>query len=624
MSLNKLWNSKYLIQNIKKSRTAIILFFVLVPIFTSLILITAGSEAYDFATIAGVNIAGLYIIPFIFSACLFGYIYKKNSVDFIGSMPISRKCIFVTNTIGGIILIVLMQLITLILSLIISSLTNSVLFLNMAWDVFVYQSIAYIFVFTIANLAMTLSGTAVAQIALTLLIAFIVPFSSWYVNVMTYEINGQTGYMLMNENVELIEVDKVANYTAPFLVAYTNAYGYNILSMVKMIVLSIIYFAIGLYLFKKKKMEAANESFENKYMHLIIKGLTLIPFVALFKSVAEYDEETLAIIIFAIIVVYYFIFDLITGKRIKISENIIAFIISVATLYGVFSGAIGINKKIDRKIDLNSIKEVTFSVDHKFYTKAADKDKVKSAIIALAQSGNSHPSYYDNYEDNINYRVDVELIDNCGTKYTEDFYLNKKVLSKIFDESYKNIELSDNAVISNHNLDLTKEEVNEIYKEVHDSLKNTTMKDILSGEKSIYYLSVDFNEYRNHNLIEISYPVILNKKIENILISAYNRRAVHYLQNGFHDTYYMVDAFGEFDDDTMEKVLFATGQGNEELFANFILSNADNVPKDVTKCIRISTMKFEFYTDKIEEFLEMINKYCEENKEQFEYYMGGV
>ena len=92
MNLTNLFNIKYLMQNIKKSKGLIILSLVLVPMFTSIILLSASSDyALSFAEISIVNIICMYIIPIVLSMSLFSYVYKKNSVDFIGSMPVSRK-----------------------------------------------------------------------------------------------------------------------------------------------------------------------------------------------------------------------------------------------------------------------------------------------------------------------------------------------------------------------------------------------------------------------------------------------------------------------------------------------------------------------------------------------------
>lgn len=158
MNLAKLFNFKYFMQNVKKSKMAILLFLSVVPIFTALTIITIGKETMlKFHEVGLANIIFMYITPFLLSVSLFGYVYKKKSIDFIGSMPISRKSVFVTNTLGGIALILISQLITFVISVLAGLFTNSMIFTGMLWDIFVYQSIAYIFVFTISNLAMSIS-----------------------------------------------------------------------------------------------------------------------------------------------------------------------------------------------------------------------------------------------------------------------------------------------------------------------------------------------------------------------------------------------------------------------------------------------------------------------------------
>ena len=157
MNLMKLFNMKYFMQNVKKSKMAILLFLSIVPIFTALTIITLGKDSIlEFWKLGLANIIFMYITPFVLSVVLFGYVYKKKSIDFIGSMPISRKSIFITNTIGGSILLILSQLVTLLVSLLAGTLVGGTVFVGMLWDIFVYQSIAYIFVFTISNLAMSL------------------------------------------------------------------------------------------------------------------------------------------------------------------------------------------------------------------------------------------------------------------------------------------------------------------------------------------------------------------------------------------------------------------------------------------------------------------------------------
>ena len=79
------------------------------PILSAILLTVIGTSKTYSSVVSSkltiLNIIGMYIIPVAISMCLFGYVFRRNSVDFINSMPLSRKSIFVTNTVGWIILI---------------------------------------------------------------------------------------------------------------------------------------------------------------------------------------------------------------------------------------------------------------------------------------------------------------------------------------------------------------------------------------------------------------------------------------------------------------------------------------------------------------------------------------
>lgn len=614
MNLNKLFNYKFLLENIKKSKMTIILFLIIVPVFTNLVLIANRDEVFSFGELGAINILGMYVIPFIFSICLFGYVYKKNSADFMCSMPISRKCVFITNTIGGIILILILQLISFLSALLVSYLTSGNIFLGVAWDVFVYQTIAYIFVFIASNLAMSLSGNVVTQIAVTMLIVFVVPFSTWYVNVISENSINNTSYMLTNNDIEIMSVDKVENYTAPFLIANEGDYEYNVPSMIKMIVLSILYFIIAFILFNKKKMEIAGESFESKYSHFVVKSLTLLPFVAILNAVKNSSYSVMLIII-AIIFVYYFIFDLITGKKVKIWENFVAVIISIVMIYGAYNITIEVNRKIDKKLNLNSVKYVSVDVDNYFHTDINEKDKINDFTSNLARLIKNSSSYKE-----MRYSLNVKFVRKDGTKFVRRIYVGENMLKELLDDNYKNIFTAQRIIISNKQIAFTKEEKSLIYDALIESLKSLTLKDYLNVKKKIEYSNLVFSEYRNHELITYYYPITLNKTIQKTIVGAYNRYAVEWIKSGYTGGYYTIDSYDKFDDKEMQKIWFASDRGGNQKFAMFILNNKNAIPDNVENTIKISTDKFSFFTDKLDDFMKIVDSICEQNEEEFKNY----
>ena len=65
MNLTNLFNFKYLMQNIKKSKGLIILLILLVPMFTSIMLLSLDSDfAISFIELSSVNVIFMYILAF--------------------------------------------------------------------------------------------------------------------------------------------------------------------------------------------------------------------------------------------------------------------------------------------------------------------------------------------------------------------------------------------------------------------------------------------------------------------------------------------------------------------------------------------------------------------------------
>ena len=311
MNLTKLFNYKYFKENLKKSKGIIILMLVFLPMFTVLQLMNTGSlDVYSFTTLGAINLVLTYILPFLLSLSLFGYVYKRTSVDFMGSMPISRKTIFSTNTIGGIAVILLVQFITFILTVIMAQFIDAIIFTKLAFDIFVYQTLAYIFIFSISNLAMSVSGNLMTQIVVAVLILLVYPVVTFYIGEMS---NVDLKIMGLNMNF----YQEYNAMTLPLMIVI-GAGNPGVFSIVKTIILSIAYTLVGSYLFDRRKMEKAGESFISDKAHLITKGFTLIPFVILAIEIFDYADFSEILLLVAIILVYWFVYDLITAKKIKL------------------------------------------------------------------------------------------------------------------------------------------------------------------------------------------------------------------------------------------------------------------------------------------------------------------
>lgn len=369
MNLKNYFNKKYACQNLKKSRGTLALFLGIFPIINCLILLLYYADTSVLPSMIDMsilNICGIYILPIVISLCLFQFIFKKKSVDFIGSMPISRKSIFVTNTITGVCLILFMQLINVILILSVGMVTSSIIPGKMLFDYFIIWSLSYIFTFIISNISVSISGNSITSIIVTFILLFIFPFLSDYTvkNMDKYDyslgINIECKdkecipdiYSCYN-NKSCLEQEKNGQYEITGVTKlsknnYPLSYGlpknlfngtsgfdnftlYHHQSLVYTTILSILGFFIGFYLFAHRKLENNETSFKSDKMHALIKGLLISPIILL--SYDEFNDPITFTLFIALIIGYYFFYDLITRRRVgKIFSNLKYLIITIVLI----------------------------------------------------------------------------------------------------------------------------------------------------------------------------------------------------------------------------------------------------------------------------------------------------
>lgn len=528
MNLINWFNFNYFKENIKKSKSFLIFFLGIIPIINILMLIlNSNKEVYipSLETLSIFNYPLCYIIPVIISICLFGYVFKKKSVDFVNSMPISRRSIFITNTIGGIALILLLNLINSIIILILSIfISNICIPINMIIDYFIVWSIIYIFIFVISNLAVSLSGNMITSIALTLLILFLIPFLHSYISLKSIYLN-PINYSIVNSEFNNIKVILETNYTAGYnfiFSIFANDQGFklfNIISIIKMIILSIIYIVVGYFVFKNRKMEVSETSFKNIYVHNTIKCLTMIPLVILFYEVSNLSDLITTIILLVVMIAYYFIFDLITRRNItKLLINIVFFIsfVIISVIILTITNKIIENKDINiNSNDIESISFNTYKYDNAYnYSSILKNIEITDKnIINEVIKNNSNYNTCDDYND-----IVIKLKNN--KKYSMYVCLDNIDISS-YESVYKtfyNIDFN-NVYGFNINNKLIDDNIKDIIKNTINSI-DIDSKLISEGN------DIDAYTYIDHKLIKYSFNANMSKELEKIYVDTINKEVV--------------------------------------------------------------------------------------------------
>ena len=612
MRSKMLFNKNFFIQNILKSKTIIAVLLGIIPILNAIMIITInqGSDVQfaDLNEISILNILGLYVIPVVLAFCMLGYVFKKKSVDFINSMPLSRKEIYVTSVVGGIILIFLMQLLNAIILIIESTLfTNLIIPFNMILDYFIVWTISYIFVFLASILATCVSGNHVTMIIVTILILFTVPFIHQYITTsFGYTKDIDVTYnttQFYNNEMYLTRIIKDTNYTLPY--GYISIFfrgsminAFSIESILKMVGLSITYFFLGMYLFNKRKMEYNETSFKSINMHYIVKSITMLPICTLAMYILnESISITLILFLLGLIIAYNLVYDLILTRSIRsIKLGILYFIASVAVYAALYYGVINLNSKKEiRTINTNEIKGVAYYIEEADYYKDSngrfskiylEDDEIINYTINLIKK--DYLLEQKNYENSI--QVNIKLKNN--NEYTTTLYFgnNKEYNNCVnyilnnnkYIEEYKSIAYDDiklieigNVVIKDNHSFLTK------LKETIEKNSITNIANSKNVENIILYA------YVNHENVECKFPVTIDEDILKEYIDIANKDAINKLQSADYINVYNICNLYNEDYEDFEKLLYNSYEFNlQNSVIKFLRDNSER-EVDITNAIKI-------------------------------------
>ena len=544
MSLTKYFNKNYFKENIKKSKGLIALLVIIVPLITILsILLLINPQNYTKVLyeneIIWANLICMYIIPVALSFILFGYVYKKSSVDFINSMPLNRKTIFITNTVAGIFLITLIQILTLIVAFLCSTICSTIyIFPQMIIDIFINMWISYLFIFSAANLAMTFSGTFLTQIVLTMLILFLVPFAEsmfkiTQIRIFDYEMINNLGDDTTYERI--IDLQN-QNYTLPYNIIWNGEYAFSNISILKMTTLGIIYLFLGTYFFQKRKMENAEESFSNDKVHLFVKALTLFPMMVVLNKIGLEGEETAFVI--GLIVIYYFAYDFVVKRKIKFIKSVVSVILTMTILQGIVVGANKIFTEEERhKIKRTDVEKIAIEFESDNYHTSPnlknsyfiDNKEIMNFVFESAYGAQNQYTYSidkENYATNTiyvglqtskekKYTISVELIDRDMDKLLELLEKDKNYVEFI-KETYK----KDSKIILGQIVLIGDEK--QINSEIEKEIDNMSLKDIYKITRKSTSIFLNKMYYQNHMLKAKVVPIDMNNGVFKLVADNQN------------------------------------------------------------------------------------------------------
>lgn len=659
MNLTNLFNKNFLKQNIKRAKAIILLLIFIVPVINVIyFLMNNANSSYTMPSIIEIeplSLIGMYIIPVILSITLFSFIYKRKSSDFVMSFPVSKKQIFISNTIGGILIIFIMNLVNYLFTLIACLLLKNIIIdYKMLFDIFILWTVSYIFVFTCTNIAVSLSANRITTVVVTLLVLFLVPFIHTFIasddfkgvsnpNIETYcdnEICKPKNYECYSTACEIKKrqniypstyyekIENKSTYTIPYALIYEALVGgtTNVSkSILKMTFLSIIYILIGIILFQRKKFEIVDTSFKNERLHNIIRSLTTVPILCIYYIMLKNTNISISdlftvIFLVVIIITYLIIYDLLTRKKITNILRSISSLIIVGIVV-IFTGEISTSKEV-KQINVNNIDKMTF-IDDNMVNKngyTTNKNLINYIISIHIDNVKGEESYFRNFNVRINVDKKNYEFRISTTKEQYNYIINTLNNDEIYQKSSNKVKSKNVFAIKleGDNSYITKE--NELYNKI---LKEFESSSTIQNEVSNPLFTAVISIYDNFEVTTLYYDVT-NTDIHEEILNYYNKEVAKTFE--MSDINIHAYYIGEVNNITytVSEDYLSNYYQNENIEINkFILDNL-NEKIDITKpykYIKFYTNNYHknaniFVTNKVEELETLIEEIKQKEKEE--------
>ena len=647
MNLTKLFNFKYFYQNLKKSKGIAIVFALVLPVINFFIFLTRNLNTNNTAImsmrdLSGINIILMFVVPIVLSFLLFGYMLKKKNVDFIASLPISRKSIFFTNTFMGILMILAINLINAIVLIILNYTNVFAAPLALIFDHFLLWSIIYVFIFVTCNLAIISSGNMLTSLIVTCLLLCFVPFSKdLYV---IYRDRNNTNIKLkcdydecklkdyicyssdcendLKNNVYNLNVSSEGKadktiypyYFASKIVLGRSATIYDKSAILLTFLTSIVYIVAGYFMFKKRNFEDCETSFKNLVAHGIVKAMVLLPIIAIIIE-SRYYEDFAMVIIILLLCLYYVIYDFLTLKKISFAKS------------ALFSFLIIVLIEVGACFTLRTLKETTEIIKvsdiEKLYVQGPfgkadyiNDRKIINFLISNIQDENSYRKASDKF-----YRIYFKT--NNGT-YSISTWLNRKVYKEFLNLISKSGEICASVK------DINKDKVfavsingyaikdKEIILDLIDKTVNSKSFSELMSTNSDNDTNIALYYYESHVIKTNNIPTKLSKELEEYVVLEYQKILKAEIEKQIKkkkvdDIYVSISDYRGFNnlklnDDELD---FVTSSSSKEI-VYYIKDNLDekvdlNKPYVSIDCY-IGENIFPFYTNNVDKLENLISK----------------
>lgn len=391
----------------------------------------------------------IFVLPVLVSILLFKYTNEEKSSSFIHGLPISKRKLYITNILTGIVMYVIPFLVNLII-IILLNLGEMGKYIQFA-DIMKWFGICMLYN-TIFFAFATFIGTFCASKISHGILTYILMYAPVGVLVLTSAIteNILYGFKGLSSNFEeftklpFIKIIEDFREMSSYYLSQTIEFETS--TIIIYITSIIVMLVLGYFIYKKRKLEITKEFIAFKGIRSFVKYaatflVNLLSYMYFYDVIGKHNIRTL-LASFIITLIAYLIIEMILKKTYKVFKSIIGFIVYAVIITITFvilsTGAFGYETRIPKA---ENVEEVSFKVRNETIN-LKEKQNIENIINFQQKLVDEKKKGYTEYT------IEYKLKD--GRKITRKYDINnslyKEELNKIltsneyYEEKIKQIE----------------------------------------------------------------------------------------------------------------------------------------------------------------------------------------
>ena len=383
----------------------------------------------------------IFVLPVLVSILLFKYTNEEKSSSFIHGLPISKRKLYITNILTGIVMYVIAFLINLIIILLLN-LGEMGKYLQFA-DIMKWFGVCMLYntiFFAFATFIGTFCASKISHGILTYILMY-APIGGLAIASIIME-SALFGFKSLSNNLEefrgwpFIKIIEDFREMGSYYLSQTIKF--EISTIIIYIASIIVMLVLGYFIYKKRKLEITKEFIAFKGIRSFVKYVAtfLVNLLSYMYFCDVFEENKIVTLLasFIITLIAYLIIEMILKKTYKVFKSIIGFIVYavIVTIGFVIlnTGAFGYETRIPKAED---VQEVDFSLNSDTIN-FREKQNIENVIDFQQKLINEKKKGYTEYT--LEYKL------KNGRKITRKYNINnslyKEELNKILtsDEYY--------------------------------------------------------------------------------------------------------------------------------------------------------------------------------------------